>query len=323
MKAVVHDRYGPPDVLRIEDVEKPVPREDEVLVRVVASTMNRTDCGMRSAEFIISRLFTGLLRPRQQITGMEFSGIVEAVGPAVTAFAVGDAVFGVKGFGAHAEYVCIREGAALALKPAHVSFTTAVAATDGAGLALACLRAAGLRAGQSILVYGASGAAGTAGVQLARHLGADVTAVCSTKSIELIRSLGANEVIDYTAGDFTRHGRTYDIVFDAVGKTSFRRCRRLLKRGGTFVDTDPGFLFHLAPLALLTRWFGKKRAMMGITKFSKADAVMLAGLMETGEFVPVVDRTYPLDQVVEAARYVETGQKTGNVVLTVGSAENP
>ena len=320
MRAVAHDRYGPPEVLRIEDVETPVPLEDELLVRIVASTMNRTDCGLRSAEFIVSRLFTGLLRPRQRISGMEFSGVVEAVGPAVTTFAVGDPVFGVKSFGAHADYACAREGGVLALKPANVSFATAAAATDGAGLALACLRASGLRSGQSILIYGASGAVGTAGVQLARHLGANVTAVCSTKSVELVRSLGAGEVIDYTAEDFTRHRRTYDVVFDAVGKTSFRRCRRLLKRGGTFVDTDPGFMFHVLPLALLTRWIGSRRVMMGITKFSKEDVVMLAGLMETGEFVPVIDRTYPLEQVVEAARYVETGQKTGNVVLTVSDA---
>ena len=320
MRAVAHDRYGPPEVLRIEDVEKPVPLEGELLVRIVASTMNRTDCGLRSAAFIVSRLFTGLLRPRQRISGMEFSGVVEAVGPAVTTFAVGDPVFGVKGFGAHADYACVREGGVLALKPANVSFATAAAATDGAGLALACLRAAGLRSGQSVLIYGASGAVGTAGVQLARHLGANVTAVCSTKSVELVRSLGAGEVIDYTAEDFTRHRRTYDVVFDAVGKTSFRHCRRLLKRGGTFVDTDPGFMFHVLPLALLTRWIGSRRVMMGITKFSKEDVVMLAGLMETGEFVPVIDRTYPLEQAVEAARYVEAGQKTGNVVLTVSDA---
>lgn len=303
--------------MRIEDIEKPVPLEDELLVRIVASTMNRTDCGIRSAEFIASRLFTGLVRPRQRISGMEFSGVVEAVGPAVATFAVGDAVVGIKGFGAHAEYTCIREGGAVTHKPSGVSFKTAAAASDGAGLALACLRAAGLRSGQSILVYGASGAAGTAGVQLARHLGADVTAVCGPQSVGLMRSLGAREVIDYTAEDFTRHPRTYDVVFDAVGKTSFRRCRRLLKRGGTFVDTDPGFLFHLVPLALLTRWIGSRRVKMGITKFSKEDVVMLVGLMETGEFVPVIDRTYPLEQAVEAARYVETGQKTGNVILSV------
>ena len=320
MRAVAYDRYGPPEVLRIEDIEKPIPLEDELLVRIVASTMNRTDCGLRSAEFIVSRLFTGLLRPRQRISGMEFSGVVEAVGPAVTTFAVGDAVFGVKGFGAHAEYACVREGAVLALKPANVGFATAAAATDGAGLALACLRAAGLRSGQSILIYGASGAVGTAGVQLARNLGADVTAVCSSKSVELVRSLGAGQVIDYTADDFTRSERRYDVVFDAVGKTSFRRCRRLLKRGGTFVDTDPGFMFHVFPLALLTRWIGKKRVAMGITKFSKEDVVMLASLMQAGAFVPVIDRAHPLEQAVEAARYVETGQKTGNVILTVSDA---
>lgn len=323
MKAVVHDRYGPPEVLRIEDVEKPVPREDEVLIRIVASTMNRTDCGLRSADFIVSRLFTGLVRPRHRISGMEFAGVIESIGASVTAFSIGDAVFGVKGFGAHAAYVCIREGAVVTVKPRAVSFATAAAATDGAGLALACLRAAGLRAGQSILVYGASGAVGTAAVQLARHLGADVTAVCSARSVELVRSLGAGEVIDYTAGDFTRSGRTYDVVFDSVGRTSFRRCRRLLKHGGTFVETDLGFLLHVLPLAFLTRWFGSRKVVLGITRFSKEDVVMLASLLESGEFVPVIERTYPLEQVVEAARYVETGQKTGNVVLKLSDDKDP
>ena len=323
MKAITHDRYGPPEVLRIKEVERPEPKEDEVLVRVVASTMNRTDCGLRSAELIISRLFTGLLRPRQRNSGMEFSGVVEAVGPAVTGFAVGDAVFGVKGFGAHAEYACIRESSAVTHKPTGVSFETAAAASDGAGLALACLRAAGLRASQSILIYGASGAVGTAGVQLARHLGADVTAVCGPKSVELVRSLGAGDVIDYTTEDFARNGRTYDIVFDAVGKTSFRRCRGLLTAGGTFVETDLGFLLQVPLLALLTRWIGSRKVVLGMTRFSKDDVVMLAQLMESGEFVPVIDRTYPLDRAVEAARYVETGQKTGNVVLVVSDEIDP
>ena len=249
---------------------------------------------------------------------MELAGVVDAVGTAVTEFAVGDEVFGVKGFGAHAEFACMRENGPLARKPAGVSFEEAAAAIDGASLALACLRAAGLREWQRILIYGASGAVGTAAVQLARHFGADVTAVCNTKNIELVRSLGAGEVIDYTQADFTRNGRTYDVIFDAVGKTSFRRCRRSLKPGGSFVDTDPGFLWHLLPLAVLTRWIGDKKAALGITRYSKKDVVFLKELIEAGKYRPVIDRTYPLAQVVEATRYVETGQKTGNVVLTVG-----
>ena len=245
MRAVVHDRYGPPDVLRLEEVEKPVPTDDEVLVKVHATTVNRTDAGLRSAELFISRFVTGLVRPKNQILGMELAGEVEAVGATVTEFKVGDLVFGGKGFGAHAEYVCIRESAPLAHKPANMTFEEAAAVTDGAMLALACLRQAGALEGRSILIYGASGSVGTAGVQLARHFGAHVTAVCNTKNVELARSLGADEVIDYTAEDFTRNGETYDVIFDAVGMHSFRRSRRSLKPGGTFVDTDLGFMGHL------------------------------------------------------------------------------
>jgi NADPH:quinone reductase-like Zn-dependent oxidoreductase len=319
MRAVVYDRYGPPEVLRLEDVERPVPKDDEILVRVVATTVNRTDTGLRGAEYFITRLFTGLRRPRQRILGMEIAGVVEGVGSAVTEFAVGDEVFGVKTFGAHAEYVCLRASGPVARKPSGASFEEAAAAIDGAALALACLRKAGLGAGQSILVYGASGAVGTAGVQLAASFGATVTAVTNTKNMELARSLGATEVIDYTQEDFTRHGRTYDVVFDAVGKTSFWRCRRLLKRRGFFVDTDPGFMWHLFPLALITRWVGSRKAGLGITKYSKQDVLLLKELMEAGKYRPVIDRVYPLEQVVEATRYVEAGQKTGNVVLMVGA----
>jgi NADPH:quinone reductase-like Zn-dependent oxidoreductase len=318
VRAVVYDRYGPPEVLRLEKVARPVPEADEVLIRVHATTVNRTDSGLRSAEVFISRFITGLRRPRQRIPGMELAGVVDAVGAAVTEFAVGDEVFGVKTFGAHAEFVCMRESGPLARKPAGVTFEEAAAAIDGASLALACLRTADLREGQSILIYGASGAVGTAGLQLARSFGADVSAVCSTKNVELVRSLGADEVVDYLQEDFTKNGRTYDVIFDAVGKTSFRRCRRSLKPGGTFVDTDPGFIWHLLPLALLTRWIGDKKVALGITRYSKKDVLLLKELIEAGTYRPVIDRTYPLEQVVEAHRYVETGQKTGNVVLTVG-----
>ena len=319
MRAVVHDRYGPPEVLRVEDVERPVPADDEILIRIHATTVNRTDCGLRSAEYFVSRFITGLRRPKRKILGMELAGEVEAVGAAVTEFAVGDEVFGVKGYGAHAEYVCLSETAPLAHKPAGISFEEAAAVCDGAALALACLRKAGSLKGRSVLIYGASGSVGTAAVQLARYFGADVTAVCNTKNLELVRSLGADRVIDYTQDDFTRNGETYDVIFDAVGKHSFRRCRRSLRPGGTYVATDPGLMWHTFGLALLTRWIGDKRVAMGITKYTKEDVLFLKELIETGEYRAVIDRRYPLDDVLEATRYVETHQKTGNVVLTVVS----
>ena len=320
MRAVVYDRYGAPDVLRLEDVERPVAEEDEVLVRIHATTVTRTDTGLRSAEYFISRFFTGLLRPKRRIPGMELAGVVEAVGAAVTEFEAGNRVFGVKGFGAHAEFVCVRESAPLAPMPAGMSFEEAAAVCDGASLALACLRTAGPLGGRRILVYGASGSVGTAGVQLAKHFGAHVTAVCNTKNVELVRSLGADEVIDYLQEDFTKNGETYDVVFDAVGKHSFRRCRRSLRPGGTYVGTDLGFMWHLPLLALLTRRIGSKRVRLGITKYSKKDVLLFKELIEAGEYRPVIDRRYPLEAVVEASRYVETGQKTGNVVLTVNGA---
>ena len=317
MKAVVYDRYGPPDVLRLEDVERPVPAEDQLLVRVHASTVTRSDCGFRSAEIFISRFFTGLRRPKQRIPGMEFAGEVEAVGTAVTEFEVGDRVFGVKGSGAHAEFTCIRESSPAARMSAGMSFEDAAAVCDGASLALACLRKADALRGRSVLVYGASGAVGTAGVQLAKHFGAEVTAVCKTEAVELVRSLGADEVIDYTRDDFTKNGKTYDVVFDAVGKHSFRRSRHALRAGGAFVETDLGFMWHAPLLALLTRWVGDKRVAIGITRYAKEDVLLLKELIEAGEYRPVIDRVYRLEDVVEAHRYVETGQKTGNVVLTV------
>ncbi len=246
--------------------------------------------------------------------------MVEAVGAAVTEFQVGDEVFGGTGFGAHAEFACIRESAPLAHKPAGMTFDEAAAVFDGASLALACLRTADLREGRSILIYGASGSVGTAAVQVARHFGADVTAVCNTKNLELVRSLGADEVVDYTADDFTKNGKVYDVIFDAVGKHSFRRCRRSLKPGGTFVETDLGFMWHVPALVLVTRWIGDKRVALGITKYTKKDVVFLKEVIEAGHYRAVIDRRYALEDVIEATRYVETGQKTGNVVLSVSDS---
>jgi NADPH:quinone reductase-like Zn-dependent oxidoreductase len=319
MRAVVYDRYGAPDVLRLADVEHPVPKDDEVLVKIRATTVNRTECGLRSAKPFITRFFTGLRRPKRRILGMELAGEVEAVGPAVTEFEVGDHVFGVLGSGAHAEFVCAPESAPLARKPAGLSFEEAAAVCDGASLALACLRTADRRKGQAILIYGASGSVGTAAVQLAKNFDADVTAVCNTKNLELVKSLGANEVIDYTREDFTRNGKLYDVIFDAVGKHSFRRCRGSLKPGGTYVETDLGFLWHVPLLALLTRRIGDKRVKLGITRYTKEDVCVLKELIEAGRYKAVIDRTYPLEQAIEATRYVETGEKTGNVVLTVST----
>ena len=317
MRAVVFDRYGPPEVLRVEEIERPEPKNDEVLVEVRATTVNRSDCGFRAAEPFFARVFTGLLRPKYRTPGMELAGVVVAVGSAVTEFEVGDDVFGLRGNSANAEYVCVRESGALAHKPAAMSYEEAAAVSDGACIALACLQKADPLDGKRIVVYGASGSIGTAAVQLAKALGAHVTAVCATTSVELVRSLGADEVVDYLKEDFTKNGETYDVVFDSVGKHSFRRCRSSLERGGIYLETDLGFMWHVPPLALLTRWIGDKKVTLPIPRYQKADVLLVKELIEAGKYRAVIDRTYPLDDVVEATRYVETGQKTGNVVLTM------
>jgi NADPH:quinone reductase-like Zn-dependent oxidoreductase len=321
MRAVVFEKYGPPDVLRLEEVELPVPRDDEVLVKIHAVAVTRTDTGFRGATPFISRFFTGLRRPKRRILGSELAGEVEAVGAAVSEFAVGDYAFGSTGlrFGAHAEFICMQESAPLAHKPIRMSFEEAAAVCDGALKSLTCLKRAGLREGQRILVYGASGAIGTAAVQLAKHFRADVTAVCNTKNLELVRSLGADEVIDYTREDFTKNGKTYDVIFDAVGKHSFRRCRGSLARGGSYIATDGLQNFILA---LLTSRVGDKRVLFPIPRLTQKDVVFLKDLIEAGKYRAVIDRTYPMEQVVDATRYVETEQKTGNVVLTVNGV-NP
>ena len=320
MKAVVAHRYGTPEVLRIEEVARPVPTENEVLVKVYASTVTRSDAGFRSASPFFSRAFTGLAKPKQPIVGMELAGVVEEIGSTVTEFAVGDEVFGLRS-GANAEYVCVREAGALAHKPASLSFEEAAALADGASIARACLARAELGPGKHILVYGATGAIGTAGVQLAKATGAHVTAVSNTKNVELVRSLGADVVVDWEREDFTRNGETYDVIFDAVGKQSFRRCRGSLKPRGDFITTDLGYLWHVPLLALATRLVGSKRVRLPIPKYSKDDVLHVRRLVGEDRYRPVIDRTYRLEDVVEATKYVETGEKTGNVVLTVSHDE--
>jgi NADPH:quinone reductase-like Zn-dependent oxidoreductase len=319
MRAVVHDRYGPPEVLRVAEVERPVPKEDEVLVRVYASTVTRSDAmGVRSVEYRFTRVFTGIRRPRQTSSGTEFAGRVEEVGAAVTEFRVGDEVFGVKA-GANAEFVAVRETGAIARKPAALTFEEAAAVPDGSLLALTCLRPAEPLRGKSVLVYGAAGSVGTAAVQLlARHFGAaEVIAVCDTKDVEIVRALGVRDVVDRLREDFTKNRTTYDVIFDAVGKHSFRRCRRSLKPGGIYVTMDLGFMYHVPLLALVTRFVGKRRAKLGMGRYRGADLRLVKELVDAGAYRPVIDRRYRLEDVVEATKYVETGQKTGNVVLTV------
>jgi NADPH:quinone reductase-like Zn-dependent oxidoreductase len=324
MKAVVYDEYGPPEVQRLEEVDRPVPKEDEVLIRVHAGTVNRLDVHTREANrrgglavSLLSRMVSGIQRPRQRILGSEFAGEVESAGAAVKEFAVGDRVFGNSGlrFGAHAEFMCMRESARIAKMPAGMGFEEAAPITDGALNALACLTAADLKKGRRILIYGASGAIGTAGVQLARYFDADVTAVCNTKNLELVRSLGADRVIDYTKEDFTNNGEKYDVIFDAVGKHSFKRSRDSLNPGGLFLPTDG---FENLVLALWTPRFGDKKVVFQIPpRQTRQDVLFLKEIIEAGKFRPVIDRTYPMEEVIEATRYVETEQKTGNVVMTV------
>jgi len=315
VKAVVADRYGPPEILRISEVRRPAPAADEVLVRVHASSVTRSDCGLRNTEYFFSRAITGLRRPKQPIVGMEFAGVVDEVGSAVTRFAAGDEVFGIKG-GANAEYVSVRESGVIARKPSRLSFEQAAVVADGGLSALSMLPALGPIEGRQIVVYGASGSIGTAAVQVAKHLGARVTAVSDTKHVDLVRSLGADEVVDYLREDWTRHG-PYDGVFDAVGKSSFRKARRALKPGAAYVSADLGFMWHGPLLILATRWLGSRKAKLGMARYRQDDLLRLRELVEAGEYRPVIDRSYPLEDVVDAARYVESGQKTGNVVLTL------
>jgi NADPH:quinone reductase-like Zn-dependent oxidoreductase len=323
MKAAVRTRYGPPDVVRVAEVEKPTAGDGEVLVRVHATTVNRTDCGLRGAKPFIVRFFTGLTRPRATVLGTEFAGEVEAVGAGVTAFEVGDRVFGFEGtrFGAHAEYLAMPETGLLATIPANLSYEEAAPSSEGSQYALSLIRNAKIRRGQDVLVNGATGAIGSAAVQLLKDLGANVTAVCGTEHLELVRGLGADRVIDHTVEDFTRDGQTYDVVLDAVGKSSFGRCRRLLRPRGIYLSTDLGPLSQNPFLALVTPLFGRRKVMFPLP--GRADRELAGDLREligSGAFRPLVDRHYPLDQIVEAYRYVETGRKVGNVVVTVRPA---
>jgi NADPH:quinone reductase-like Zn-dependent oxidoreductase len=328
MRAAVHTSYGPPDVVRIAEVDKPTPRNNQVLVKVHATTVNRTDAGFRAGKPRIVRLFTGLIRPKVAVLGNEFAGEIEAVGRDVTSFLVGNRVFGYSGlqhgsrFGAHAEYLAMPEGGSLATLPANLTYEQAAPSTEGAHYALTMIRTAKIQRGHDVLVYGATGAIGSAAVQLLKSLGAQVTAVCDTEHLELVRGLGADRVIDYTAEDFTEDEQRYDVVLDAVGKSSFFRCRRLLKPGGIYLSSDGGPLNQNLVLVLITPLFGVfggKKVLFRVPRDDQEMVRYFKELIESGAFKPLIDRRYRLDQIVEAYRYVETGQKIGNVVISVTS----
>jgi NADPH:quinone reductase-like Zn-dependent oxidoreductase len=326
MKAAVSARYGSPDVLEIREVPTPQPKAGEVLVKVHATTVSRTDCGMLGPHPFFVRLGAGLLRPKLTTLGMDFAGVVEALGAGVTAFKAGDRVFGLSPevYGAHAGYLCVPEDGAIATLPAGTRFGEAVVC-EGAWYADTYLRAFRLGPGHRILVYGASGAIGTAAVQLAKLRGAAVTAVVATRHLELARSLGAERVLDYTAGDFTQTGDRFDFVFDAVGKTTYFRCRRLLKPAGVFAATDLGPWGQNPLLAMWSSLTGSHRVIFPLPQVKQARAVVefLRTCMQAGDFRAVIDRTYPLDAIADAYRYVQTQQKTGVVAIDLGADSAP
>lgn len=319
MKAIVYAKYGPPEVAKLMEVTKPIPKENEVLVKVYASTINRTDSGFRSAQYFISRFWSGLLRPKHQILGCEFAGIIEEIGEEVKEFKNGDKVFGFndKSFGGHGEYLTISASNILTTMPEGISFSDAAALTEGAHYALVNIRASKIKREQNVLVYGASGAIGSAAVQLLKHFGAKVIAVCNTKNIELVKALGADSVIDYQTQDFTKTETNFDFIFDAVGKSSFGQCKPLLTKKGIYISTELGKNGENILFALFTPLFGGKKLLFPIPSITKEDILFLKELYQKGEYKPLIDRTYTMNQITEAYEYVESGQKTGNVILKI------
>jgi NADPH:quinone reductase-like Zn-dependent oxidoreductase len=322
MKAIVYERYGPPEVLQLKELEKPTPKDHEVLIKIHATTVTSGDWRARSLNVpvgfgLIARLFFGVLRPRQSILGTELAGEIESVGKNVSKFKVGDQVFAYSGagMGCYAEYKCMPEDGAVARKPPNLTYDEAAALSFGGTTALDFFRRGQLQRGESVLVNGASGGVGTAAVQLARHFGADVTGVCSTANVELVRSLGATHVIDYTQEDFTQNGETYDIIVDTVGTAPFSRSKDSLKEGGRLLLVLAGL-----PDMLQIPWVSitsSKKIIAGPAAERAEDLHFLAELAEAGEFRPVIDRRYPFEQIAEAHRYVDTGRKKGNVIIII------
>jgi NADPH:quinone reductase-like Zn-dependent oxidoreductase len=324
MKAIVNTMYGTPDVLHLAQVEKPQPKDNEILIKIYASTVNRTDCGFRSGKPYIVRLFSGLFKPSLPILGCEFSGVVEAIGKNVTLFKVGDEVCGMSGddhFGTHAEYVCLSENKPIVRKPTNITHIEAAAVNEGAWYAMNYVRHIDFSKHPKVLINGTTGAIGSAALQFCKHFGAEVTAVCNTKNTELIRSLGADRIIDYQKEDFTKVlDEEFDYIFDAVGKSSFQKCKHLLKKGGWFSATELGPNWSNVYLAIwsgISGGIGGKKVLFPIPKEPIKAILLVKELLENGKYQPVIDKVYPLEQVREATEYVETGEKTGAVVIKV------
>lgn len=326
MKAIVYEEFGPPDVLQLKEVAKPAPREDEVLIKIHATTVTSGDVNARGFTFVppgfglLARFMLGLRKPKKHILGIELAGEIEAVGNDVRLFREGDQVFGIDGygFGAYAEFKSMSEGGALALKPGNMTYEEAATVPFGAHTALLFLRDKGnIQSGQKVLINGASGSVGTAAVQLARYFGADVTGVCSTTNVELVKSLGADTVIDYTKEDFTKRDETYDLILDTVvGQTSFSRCKNVLKQNGRYLAVAGGMKEVMQ--TLWTSIMGSKKVVVGEPAPERAENLMfLKELIEAGKYQAVIDRRYPLERIVEAHRYVDKGHKKGNVVIAV------
>ena len=319
MKAITYIKYGPPEVLQLIEVAKPAPKDHEVLIKVYATTVNRTDCAMLRAKPFIMRFFTGLLKPNKSILGVDFAGEIEAVGKNVTSLKAGDKVFGldVSGLSSYAQYMTISENKAIATLPHNMSYEQAAACMEGAHYAYNFINKVTIKTGQKILVNGATGAIGSALVQLLTYLKANVTAVCNTKNLELVKSIGASKVVDYTKEDFTRTEEKYNFVFDAVGKSSFAKCKPLLEPGGVYISSELGRMAQNPFLALITPLLGNKKVIFPIPEDCRKSVLFIKKLCEEGKFKAVIDRNYSFEEIAEAFKYVEKGEKTGNVVITV------
>lgn len=317
MRAALYHRYGGPEVVSIAEIPTPVPKDGEVLVKIYCSTVNRTDTGFRSAQYFISRLFTGLLRPKRPLLGTEFAGEVVGMGRGVTLFRRGDRVFGYDeyAFGGNAEFKTIDESASITTIPEGIDYLHAAALTEGSHYALNTIRAARVKQGDTVMVYGATGAIGSAAVQLLKHLGTYVVAVANTVNVDLVKSLGADQVIDYQTEDFKQSTHRFDFILDAVGKTSFPACQSILKDQGIYISTELGKNGQNIWLALSGKFGTGKKVLFPIPKMGKEQINYIRNLAAIGAFRPVIDRQYLLDDIVEAHRYAQSGQKTGNVIV--------
>lgn len=316
MKAAWHDKYGSPEVISIKEVDKPIPKNDELLIKVYAATVNRTDWGLLYARPYFVRLFSGLFKPKIKITGSDFAGIVESVGEKAKRFKPGDKVMGFEGMGAqsHAEYLTMKENGPVLSMPENISYEVAAASLEGAFYAWVSINHLKPKPGQKVLVNGGTGAIGSSGIQQIKHYGAYVTATCRGEHKDLVKSLGADKIIDYEKEDFTKDVEKYDYVFDAVGKSTYRKCKPLLKEKGIYIPTDGLINF---PLTLTTPLTGGKRVLFLIPRNVKQGLEDIKTLVENGSFKPVIDRKYPLDKIVEAFTYVSSQQKVGNVIITM------